>query len=206
MTEDELHFLHQASLEGTGWLRNLPPAHETYTPWVNEPTLSVFNGEHDGRRFRKTVMQWFGETEGDPPLPQEYQFKFDLSTPPVEIPFSGHPELYRISFLGPVRDWPNPEAVPTLTENLTHGDEEGLAMMIVSGAYPIDYQHQVYATIYALPFTVLLADPYYGVIRPKPFRNKAIEDEEHAKAHDILIEHSKRIFLNLYTPDSNREE
>lgn len=157
--------------------RLLRPAHSVCERKVEVPTISV--EEKDGRRT--VVVQWFGKASSAE-LKKDDQFLFPFTTGVDAIQWFGHPEQFRVSFLGQIKNWPNPEAIPQLLEGFK--SEDAWVFMVASSLYSRKTQRGVVCACF-MGAIVMLGDPNVGVITPVPFYDERVNLEEQAKVEQM---------------------
>ncbi|HRH31249.1 MAG TPA: hypothetical protein PK950_01130 [Candidatus Paceibacterota bacterium] len=145
------------------------PLHEVCITNVDKPTLVA--------RSKSGVdvwLQWFGKSE-----------RFDLSDKqflfPVDVPavtFFGRPEEFEVIMVGPVKNWPNKDAI---NELIVEYGADTIVVYLISSAFGVDGGNgQAVPASCLIPLKIKLADDNCGIIDPVDFyddnvRIKAIE-------------------------------
>lgn len=137
---------------------------------IVDPESSSFEFESSQRL--QVAVQWFGEAEGTDL--GERQFLFTLSVRFDHPCWMGHPEKFRVIFLGPVGRWTNPRAVPDLVRDVTAGNPDGLVLWVASSHYTTLHSNGEGPACFALHFNILLADGVVGVIRPRFYLDMSV--------------------------------
>jgi hypothetical protein len=123
-------------------------------------------------KLRSVFVQWFGEVDGSLKLDGE-QFFFDTMCRPDDLLWQNNLQTFRVVFLGPIENWPQPNAIPALMR-MANGDENTNIVWLLSPlANPVDPNKP---SSPSMPI-VLLGDPNYGVIRPRPFCDMSMRDQ-----------------------------
>ena len=114
------------------------PQHKRCETLVEVPTIVVL--PPFGEQTQPSVcVQWFGKAEDDR-MPEGSQFNFQLMVAHDNINWFGHPERFRVAFLGQVKDWPKPEAAQATADAITEGNLEGWVIWVVSSIAGMKYE------------------------------------------------------------------
>jgi hypothetical protein len=146
----------------------IKPQHKICETSVEAPTISVTNIGPEGEEVPTVCVQWFGETRHA--LPKKPQFLFSVLSKPDAIQWMGHPELFKVAFLGQVKDWPNPSVAQAVADLMTDGDLKGWVIYLCSHHYHQQYPQGTGPGSFAMAIA-LLGDPNVGVITPQSFTN-----------------------------------
>jgi hypothetical protein len=149
--------------------RLFQPQHKVWKPNVEVPTI-FFEPLDDGRPPEVSV-QWFGVADLEF-LTREFgneveeafsrmQFRFPLSVDANDPHWMGHPELFKVVFIGPIKDWPKRGALAEV------GGPEELVFYTVSTHFTVQYASGLGPGSFLFKLDVMLGDGLYGVIRPK---------------------------------------
>ncbi|PCI20319.1 hypothetical protein COB64_02230 [Candidatus Wolfebacteria bacterium] len=154
-------------------LKKGQPLHKVCSENVEIPTLIQDNNNTE------VSLQWFGGSEYFDL--SGMQFSFPLNTNLEAFYF--HPEKFEIIMIGPVKNWPNPEAIPGLIEDL--GGEDVIIIYFISSEIGVDDGNgQIIPAAGILPLTILLADENCGIIKPVEFFNDMVRKEAIKKLID----------------------
>ena len=155
----------------------VPTDFEVYPDHVAEPTLLIQDTRSGGHRGSHVFMQWFGEYDGRPETPVQFRFPVPQLTPEHLI---YQPELFRVSFVGPLSDWPSyTEAIIMATGWYNTTELERCWMLrAMSGHFAVrdGASDEKPAEIFS-PFFPL-ADGGVGEIRPRLYYNSMVTGEE----------------------------
>lgn len=142
---------------------------------VEVPTISVVKlGE---QKTGTLVVQWWGEADR---LQEESQFLFPIIADPDAIHWMNHPEWFRVAFLGQVKDWPSPKALPSIAQ-LVKGNVERWVILLTSSHIGVNFSNGFVGPAAYVCQVVLLLDPVVGLVTPRPYCNPKVLLEETIK-------------------------
>ncbi len=122
-------------------------------------------------------IQWFGRAKVR--LPEDSQFLFPVLTNPDSIEWIHKPQLFRVVFLGQIKDWPKPEAVQSMIEAFRGNNETWIAWL-VSSIVGMQHSDGIGPASFAVK-VALLGDGNCGIITPQPYTNMEVLAEENQK-------------------------
>ncbi len=147
---------------------NLKPTFDVCKRVVEIPTIIVDQiviGENHPRNA--VFIQWFGEAVR---LTENFQFLFELCIEPNNIHWMGHPEEFKVVFLGQIKNWPKPEVSQKIADEIAEGNLEQTVAWLCSHHYQQRYESGIGPGSFTVP-VVLLGDPNIGLISPKTYQN-----------------------------------
>src|SRR3989344_3946204 len=152
-------------MEKTITLSKGQPLHQICKENVGKPTL-LRRKENDGV---EVSLQWFGESESFDL--SGMQFHFPINTEIATLFFK--PENFEVIMIGPIKNWPNKEAIPHLVEQV--GGEDVIIIYFISSEIGVDGGNgQTVPAAGILPLRIMLADDNCGIIKPKEFFDDAV--------------------------------
>jgi len=160
------------------------PQHQVAEVNVDVPTLvyTTVKAVTSDLETTGVHLQWFGMST--PPTPDDAQFFFPINKSIDDKIWQDKLETFRVAFVGQLKDWPNLAAAESIADQISHKSLEGWVIYIVSGEVVVnllnDPNYGIMSSI-VLPLNVMLADPYYGPITPRPYQDFTIIDQEMAK-------------------------
>ena len=107
------------------------------------------------------------------------QFAFPLMTKPDSVRWFGHPEWHRTIMLGPLKGWPNKEALAKMVCDGRKSDET--VIYVITSNLGLDDGHGGVVPSTLFVGVALLGDPTHGVISPREFADWNVSNEEIAK-------------------------
>jgi|GEM_PF-2505713 len=174
----------------TSDLDELMPEHPVCTTLVEVPTVRLqpkgLNCRNRPTEFEgqvEIVVQWYGDDNGGELSQRNLQFAFPLITDPDAIHWFGHPEWYRTAMLGPLKNWPNKDA---LAQMIREGrSAESTIIYVMTARLGMDDGRGGCVPSALIVGVVSLGDPIFGVIRPRPYTNMVVSEEEIAKLRRV---------------------
>lgn len=146
----------------------IEPLHKICDTNVEAPTIVVVDMGPEGEEVPTVCVQWFGETKHI--LPKKPQFLFSILSEPDAIQWMGHPELFKVAFLGKVKNWPNPSAAQAVADLATEGSLNSWVIYLCSHHYHQQFPQGIGPGSFVMTLA-LLGDPNVGVITPQSFTN-----------------------------------
>jgi hypothetical protein len=125
------------------------------------------------------VVQWYGDNDRGELKDRNMQFAFPLTSKPDAVQWFGHPEWYRTVLLGPLKNWPNKDAIPMVIRQGKTLDST--VLYVITSKIGLDDGRGGTKPSALMTEVVCLGDPTFGVIRPREYTNMAVSDEEIAK-------------------------
>lgn len=157
------------------------PQHQVAENQVSVPTIVETELNAGDAKLRSIFVQWFGETDGPLKLNGE-QFFFDTMLRPDDPLWRGKHQTFRVVFLGPIKNWPKPSAIPALKRMAKGNEDANIVWLLSPLANPADPSMPLSPSMQV----VLLGDPNYGVIRPRPFCDMSVRDQVMAEFESNL--------------------
>lgn len=151
---------------------NIRPQHQVAENPVSVPTVVATELKVGETSVHSVFIQWFGETDGPLQLNGE-QFFFDTRLEPDNPMWQGQAEIFRVVFLGPIARWPEPRFIPALIE-IAHGSEDTNIVWMLSSLPTMMDPGKPTSPSTSI---VLLADPNYGVIKPRFYCDMSVRDQ-----------------------------
>jgi len=162
------------------------PKHPICETLVEVPTVQIqakglkyalrppeFEGQEE------VVVQWYGDDGCGELKDRNLQFAFPLTSRPDAVQWFGHPEWYRTVMLGPLKNWPNKDALTQLTRDGLRPDS--MVIYVITSQIGLDDHRGGTVPSALLIEVVCLADPTFGIIRPREYSDWSVSAEEIAK-------------------------
>jgi hypothetical protein len=164
----------------------VPPEHPVCETLVEVPTVRI---QPKGLNYRdrppefegldEIVVQWYGDNDRGELKDRNMQFAFPLTSKPDAVQWFGHPEWYRTVLLGPLKNWPNKDAIPMFIRQGKTLDST--VLYVITSKIGLDDGRGGTKPSALMTEVVCLGDPTFGVIRPREYTDMAVSDEEIAK-------------------------
>ena len=145
------------------------PQHEVCEKEVFSPTLFIESGE----KGKTVVVQWIGEYTNRNIF--SYQFKWPVLLDFESEEWGGHPESFRVVFLGKAEEYPEKNVRKQITNNSEETDK--WVIQLVSSKVKCEYPTGPGPKSFIINI-VLLGDPNVGIIQPQQHYNPQILGEE----------------------------
>lgn len=135
---------------------------------VNVPTIRVVSlGEG---RDPEVIFQWFGRDFLENRDLGNEQFFFPTMSPPSDTHWMNHPEKFRVIFVGPISEWPEPAARAQFDM-----PQETYVLWVASAHYGTRHSTGIGPACFMIPLKVTLADQEAGIIiKPKKFADLGV--------------------------------
>ncbi|MDB5258807.1 MAG: hypothetical protein JWO73_15 [Candidatus Taylorbacteria bacterium] len=155
-------------------------SHQTAAVPVDVPTISIGEIGSDEDKRTAVRIQWFGRSDpSDKDFPDEAQFFFEPTLSTESKRWYGKPDAFKIVFIGPVRDWPKKEVAQQVADTVTEGNLDADVVWMVSSRFPENHPRNgdLIPSSMMTP-AVILGDPLFGIIRPKPYCDMQVLEAE----------------------------
>ncbi len=123
---------------------------------------------------QRVTVQWFGKTSAADFEP--LQFRFELMAKIDDIHWMGAPQNFRVAFIGQIKDWPKPEAIPGIIAAISGNTAESYVAWLWTDYYTVASVHGEVPASFLFP-VICLGNPNVGAIFPKTYINTKALDE-----------------------------